>query len=302
MNLRRLKLIIDVVNRKYPPTLVEIKNYLKDFDIEVVDRTINRDLRELKEDFNIVIKPFKVGNDFVYKINKTESLNYEESIRSLSSMDLAYSLKRDYSHLIKTKAIDEFISFYSDVQASGAHNVNKLLKASIDNNVVTFSYKKYSNDEAVGKTVHPYYLRQQSKNWYLFAKDTVNSDFRTYGLDRMSDLVVTGETFERDDTINAREIFDRMVGIYYRRSDSPIDIKLKVSGYHMYMVQNVKIHYSQNILENHHDHIIITLHIVPNDELYTELLRYRYNIQVLEPPQVVYEMKRIVGQLRSLYD
>jgi proteasome accessory factor B len=302
MNLRRLKLIIDVVNRKYPPTLIEIHHYLKDFDIEVTDRTIWRDLRELADDFNIVIKQKKDKNRHVYTINKTESLNFEESIRSLSIMDLAYSLKRDYPHLLNTKAIDGFISFYSDVQASGAHVVNKLLKAAIDKNIVTFSYKKYSLDEAEGKTVHPYYLRQQAKNWYLFAKDTVNDDFRTYGLDRMSDLNVTGETFEKDNTICAREIFDRMVGIYYRRTDSPIDIKLKVSGYHKDSVQYVKIHHSQQVVENNDDHIIISLHVVPNAEFYTELLRYRYNIQVLEPPQVVDEMKRIVERIGELYE
>ncbi len=301
MNLKRLKLIIDIVSVKRP-TLNELLDSLAhQHDIEVSTRTLMRDFQELADDFSLVIKPQKIGREYRYYIDQTESLNVEETIRFFSEMELSHALEAEFKKYHASNRIHEFISFYGDAQSSGSQYLKSLLMASVQGKVVRFKYKKYRHTDWEQKTVHPYFLRQQAKNWYLFAKDEKKGEYRIYGLDRISEMSVTDQTFSKDDNVKPHELFNNKVGVYYDEGFEPITITMKVFSHYRDMIQHVPIHHSQRIVETKSDHMVITVCVVPDMEFFMELMRYRYNVEVIQPAAIVDEMKSIIQRMAVRY-
>lgn len=300
MNLRRLKLIVDKVNGVIRPTFTEIVDYLQSHDINVSERTIRRDIQILNYDFNIVIETEKVGDKYYYYIDKNMSFDFDSTISFFSHLELAEALATETTKYSPERR-DEYISYYNDPLSSGVIYLKSIFQAIVQTRQITYSYKKYNQEVPDQKRVNPYFLKQQAKNWYLFAYDVAKCEFRTYGLDRMSDLNVTNVVFHRDTSVSPKDTFNNMMGIFYSPGDQPLDILLRVTGSHRHQIPHVPLHPSQRIIESDEDSITVSIHVVPNAELFTELLRYRYDIQVLEPQDVVQRMKNLLEKTLGLY-
>ena len=300
MNLRRLKLIVDKLSQKYPPTFTEIVDHLQAHDLDVSERTIRRDIQMLGDDFNFVIVSKKKANQYYYHVDKETSLDLDGTISFLSHLELAEALATETTKYSPERR-DEYISYYRDPLSSGVIYLKSIFQAIVQTRQITYSYKKYNQEVPDQKRVNPYFLKQQAKNWYLFAYDVAKCEFRTYGLDRLSDLNVTNVVFHRDASVSPKDTFNNMMGIFYGPNDKPIDILLKVTGSHMNLVPHVPIHRSQRIVEKNNDSVTISIHVVPNAELFTELLRYRHEIQILGPLNIAERLKEVLERMIALY-
>lgn len=168
MNLRRLKLIVDIVNQKYPPTFTEIVDHLQAHDLDVSERTIRRDIQMLGDDFNFVIVSKKIAKKYYYHVDKEMSLDIDGTISFLSHLELAEALATETTKYSPDQR-DEYISYYSDPVSSGVVYLKSIFQAIVQTKQITYSYKKYNQEVPDQKRVNPYFLKQQAKNWYLFA-------------------------------------------------------------------------------------------------------------------------------------
>jgi len=57
-------------------------------------------------------------------------------------------------------------------------------------------------------------LKEYRKRWYVVGI-TGEEKLRTFGIDRISDLVVQSNVFIRDKNVNPEEMFDKTIGIVY---------------------------------------------------------------------------------------
>src|SRR5690606_39093181 len=85
--IRRYTLIIEKMKRGQFPSFQDIKTYLHDHGFEIGDRTIQRDIEQIRFEFGIEIKYDRTGNG--YFIDYENSLNVESFFRFLEIVNTA---------------------------------------------------------------------------------------------------------------------------------------------------------------------------------------------------------------------
>ncbi len=85
--IRRYTLEIEKIRRNQYPSFNDIRNYLHEFGFEVSDRTIQRDIEHIRDEFGIEIQYNRYEKG--YFINYEESLNVDSFFRFLEIANTA---------------------------------------------------------------------------------------------------------------------------------------------------------------------------------------------------------------------
>lgn len=168
--------------------------------------------------------------------------------------------------------------------------------------IVRFEHRNYQNGTSKDYTVSPYLLKEFEGMWYLFAFVDELKAFRTFGLDRIHNLIVTDEPFQREKVLEqVAEKFNQVYGLVYEpdnNSNTPIEeVKLKVSETMLHYLNALPLHHSQTINEN-----ILTLCLIINPELENKIISYGEHIEVLSPIHLRERIKQRLLKALSQYE
>ena len=156
----------------------------------------------------------------------------------------------------------------------------QLLKEAILNRqVVCFSYSA-ANGSTVERTAEPHRLFFRGYDWYLLAWCRIRSDFRYFKLTRMRGLATLPEHFEK------RNIPERESA--YEQPDSQIELTVRASPRMAYRVYDEFPPDSWEKEEN--GSFLIRFAMPQNEWLYSYLLGYGPELEVIAPPQVREEL------------
>jgi predicted DNA-binding transcriptional regulator YafY len=98
-------------------------------------------------------------------------------------------LRRNYL-IIQYVAISPAATF------KGIEQLGVLLQAIRNRNVVNFNHLNYNTGNQTAYSAEPYLLKEFEGRWYLYAFVKEIKEFRTFGLERISDLEVTATQLE----------------------------------------------------------------------------------------------------------
>ena len=156
----------------------------------------------------------------------------------------------------------------------------QLLKEAILNRqVVCFSYSA-ANGSTVERTAEPHRLFFRGYDWYLLAWCRIRSDFRYFKLTRMRGLATLPEHFEK------RNIPERESA--YEQPDSQIELTVRASPRMAYRVYD---EFPPDFWEKEENGSFLIRFAMPQNEwLYSYLLGYGPELEVISPPQVREEL------------
>ena len=156
----------------------------------------------------------------------------------------------------------------------------QLLKEAILNRqVVCFSYSA-ANGSTVERTAEPHRLFFRGYDWYLLAWCRIRSDFRYFKLTRMRGLAMLPEHFEK------RNIPERESA--YEQPDSQIELTVRASPRMAYRVYD---EFPPDFWEKEENGSFLIRFAMPQNEwLYSYLLGYGPELEVIAPPQVREEL------------
>ena len=187
LKLLRCKYIIDVIEKGYRPTLTELtektNRFLEDInsivgDINTIsERTVKRDISEIRELFGIAIQ-FRNGYTIEEKLIDTENAHI-----TLDSLLLFYIQNN-------TPNASSFIRS-APRKASGSEHFFNILKAITDKKKIQFRYLQYEKQELSERLVSPLGLKEFKGFWYLVASE--KERIKSFGLDRMNNLSISLE-------------------------------------------------------------------------------------------------------------
>jgi predicted DNA-binding transcriptional regulator YafY len=303
--LERLLAIDNLLRATTHQTSVSLSNHL-----EVTERTIRSDLAFLRDRYGAPLEYTKRRGWFYtdpiwrlpsISLSKGELFALTLGARMLESYagsayekELRSSIEQlsrrllDQTFIDLQKLADERIIF-----RSGAQMVNlnpqiwqDLVEACRKSQRVWIRYYAATRDRESERVIEPYFLDiYRGSNPYAIAFCRKRQDMRDFRIDRIRELKILDETFERDPSFDARTYLDKrfqneggdrlyMVAIWFDAESAPF-------------IRERQWHSSQVIEEQADNSLILRMVVEGLNDSKRWVLGYGKGAKVLEPPELV---------------
>ena len=283
--IRRYTLEIEKIKRGQHPSFQEIKDYLFNYGFEIGDRTIQRDIEQIRFEFGIEIKYSRNKNG--YFIDYENSINIESFFRFLEIVNTAELLT---DSLKESKDTLKHILFDTGGGLKGIENLKPLLKAIKDSRKISFNHYNFHKNKTKKYSLKPYLLKEYQNRWYVVGLIGNLKEFRTFGIDRIKDLEVKTEIFKVDKKLNPIEMFEKTIGLVYSLNTSQ-EVILSFTPIQGKYIKTLPLHTSQKILIDNDTEFRISITVIPNYELTQLILKHGDTVKVIEPEWLVNEIK-----------
>ncbi len=289
--IKRYTLTIEKINSGQYPSFQQIKDFLFEYGFAISNRTLQRDIEQIRFEFGIEIKYDRYKNG--YFIDKEESLNLDNFFKFLevatTSEFLSESLKENKNSL-------SYIDFDDNDQLKGIQYLQPILKAIKEHRKISFIHQNFHTGSKRKYTLKPYLLKVYQNRWYVVGVLGNATDFKIFGIDRLEKLTVGTDFFEVNKNLNAKALFNQTIGLSYS-TRSVEEVVLSFTPLQGKYVKTLPLHHSQQILNDDEDGLRISITVSPNYELMQEILKYGNTVKVEKPLWLVEE---IVTNLESM--
>lgn len=297
--IKRYSLIVNFIKANKRPSLVVILEMLHGEGFEISVRTLQRDIEAIRNDYGI---------ELLYDISaKGYFFDYENSVNIeyiLHFLELANSAQMLIETIKESKDVLKYISFDSADNYTGAHLLQPLITAIKLNQVVTFDYFNFQTEKTSSNSVRPYLLKEYQNRWFLYGENERYSEFRIYGLERMSNLVLNNSVFEPKMNFEPTFQFENLIGITlrpFRDGQTVQDVILSMSKEQGLYFKTLPWHPNYKVLLDDESEFQVSLRILPNYEFLQLLLRYCDKVTVLKPQWLRDRLKEILSGSASKY-
>lgn len=292
--IKRYQLILEKLNKNQVTSLLDIKDYLDDFGFEISERTLQRDFETLRVEYGIEITYNRSNN--CYFVDMDQSPNYGKFINYLNLLTTANFYQNDLQDINR---YSPFIQFESSNQLQGIYLIKDLLTAIYQKQRINFNHFNFHTQQLTNYNISPVLLKQFKQRWYIIGL-TDALDYRTFGLDRIHDLVTLAETFEYNDYETIKEKFNQIIGLNY--SNGAVQhVLLQLTSVQYQFCKALPLHVSQQLVEEGEDFDIISIDVIPNYELLQLLLSFGNEVNILEPASLVADYKTILQETLGYY-
>ena len=253
-------------------------------------RTFQRDIREIRNMFGIDIAYCRSQKGYYLSQTEMENMNFQrmmEAFDMFNSLNLAKDLQ-PYVHLEKRRA-------------QGTENILGLLHAIRNRKRITFTYHKFWDESTSMRSTDPYALKEFKNRWYVIAKDKADGNVKSFALDRLSDLEITGEVFDYPRGFDIEEKYRHFFGIISPFNQKPEKVVLSFEPLQGRYIKSQPLHHSQKVLKDTDKELRIQLNICITYDFIQELLSHGDRVRVVEPEGLVDEVRRVYASALRNY-
>ena len=244
----------------------------------------NRDGRRVyyrysENDFSI--KNQKITDNEVDVINS--ALIVLSRFKGLPQFEWINELSTKLKSHFELDEVQEIISFDHNEFLEGLDLLPTLYNNILNKTVLLTEYQAFHMEIAVKYIIHPYYLKQYNKRWFLLGLNNDDNLLYTLPLDRIKNIDILKEGFIDNETINFTEYFEDIIGVSRKSNDKPIKIKLFFNSKIAPYILTKPLHGSQKKINYNENGLTIQIEVIPNFELKQLILSYGDSIQILTP-------------------
>ena len=288
----RYLLILKKLKVKPYSTYEELQSYIENqFDyLQMQDdnlqigfskRTLQRDIKEIRNVFGIDIEYSKSQKGYFISQNENENMNFQrmmEAFDMFNSLNLAQDLT-PFIHLEKRRP-------------QGTENLYGLLHAIKNRLQIKFTYQKFWEEELIQRFVEPYALKEFKNRWYIMAKDSKDNNIKSFALDRLTNLEITNHTYQYPDNYSIEQSYRYCFGIISPNDEEPQDIILSFNPFQGKYIKTLPLHDTQQVLVDNDEEMKIKLKLCLTHDLVMELLSFGDNMKVIEPKSLADQIKQ----------
>lgn len=296
---RLLEIIIILLNKD----TITAKELAERFQVSI--RTIYRDVEELSlAGIPVYMSKGKGGG-----ISLLEEYTLHKNILTKEERDnliVALSSLNSSSHIEMNGTLEKVRSIFGnennknwievDLKQWGNKNItNKgfeiVKQAILDKIIIEFDYVNTNNIKSRRK-VEPYKILYKGQAWYFFGFCLEKEDFRLFKFSRVRNMILCNEYFV------LREIEDKSLDqseIY-----KPKMVKL-VFKFNKNMLYHVYDFYNEDQIRENNDGYIVNVEYPYDEWIYSHILSYGSNIEVLEPDYIREEVKKRIEKMMNVY-
>lgn len=186
---------------------------------------------------------------------------------------------------------EQFIQFEAGTSDGGSEFLPTILEAIKLNRVLLFEYASFVTGELKPRNVLPLLLKQYRNRWYMISFDLNKKDYITYALDRIEELEIISDSYDRPNDFDADNYFKHAIGITSGNTE-PVEVKLKATTIASKYMDSLPLHPSQKVVEFKEDFVVFQLVVNVSEELIREILSYGGEVKVVSPIQLKNEIHR----------
>jgi predicted DNA-binding transcriptional regulator YafY len=244
-------------------------------------RTLQRDIKEIRNVFGIDIEYSKSQKGYFISQNENENMNFQrmmEAFDMFNSLNLAQDLT-PFIHLEKRRP-------------QGTDNLYGLLHAIKNRFQIKFTYQKFWEEELSQRLAEPYALKEFKNRWYIMAKDSKDNNIKSFALDRLTNLEITNQAYQYPDNYSIEQSYRYCFGIISPNDEEPQDIILSFDPFQGKYIKTLPLHDSQQVLVDNDVEMKIKLKLCLTHDLVMELLSFGDNMKVIEPKSLADQIKQ----------
>src|SRR5690606_35923938 len=244
-------------------------------------RTLQRDIKEIRNVFGIDIEYSKSQKGYFISQNENENMNFQrmmEAFDMFNSLNLAQDLT-PFIHLEKRRP-------------QGTENLYGLLHAIKNRLQIKFTYQKFWEEELTQRLVEPYALKEFKNRWYIMAKDSKDNNIKSFALDRLTNLEITNLNYQYPDNYSIEQSYLYCFGIISPNDEEPQDIILSFDPFQGKYIKTLPLHDTQQVLVDNDVEMKIKLKLCLTHDLLMELLSFGDNMKVIEPKSLADQIKQ----------
>jgi predicted DNA-binding transcriptional regulator YafY len=276
-NLKSIERLSNILNFVYQHPyccLQEMMVNLSNKDYYPTERTVQRDLKTIREMCFIDIKYNRLQNG--YYIDKESERDFNEWMQIFELFNRANVINEV---LLKTPGTIDYIDFDQSDIIHQNQLFSTILNAIIDRRKIKFTYARYWEDEPVHIELEPQLLKEYLNRWYVVGTND-EGEFRSFGIERITQCELLAKTF-RPKVKNPKKLFYDLIGLY-----SENELEQVVLSYQPFQGKYIKsqpLHASQKILVDNESELRIEIHVKPNYELEEQILKQGDRVVVVQP-------------------
>lgn len=282
---------------KGPATFEQISDHLdkaseidgRDYRVSV--RTLQRDIRDIYSQLNIEISNDKKGDRCYRIVDRADHAGFGS--RMLESYQVIHAINASYDF--------QDVVFLENRQPKGLEHFHALLHAIRQKRIVSITHQKYSDTASTHRIIHPLALKEALGRWYLMAIDTKDNHFKTFGLDRISEVEVYKTKFREKYDIDLKEKYRNSFGVLTNDKLHIQQVKLQFSVEQGQYVKTYPLHHSQRVIEETRQHVLIELSLYITYDFIKELLSFGAELNVIEPLSLKNDIKKILKKALEKY-
>lgn len=291
-SVERLSFILSYVNSHHYPSKQDVMEHLESKDMFPTERTFQRDLKTLRDMCFIEVKYDRARNG--YHINEDSKTDFDNWMHVFELFNTARVINET---LLKSSSNIDYIDFDRTTMRMDPEILKGLIQAVIDRNIVKFTHHSFWSEKDRPMAIMPHLLKQYQNRWYVYGCFP-NGEFRSFGIDRISNLEILSESF-KPKMKRPKEMFDNIIGLVYER-ETIEEVVLSYDSFQGKYIKTQPIHSSQIILKDDETELRISIRVIPNYELEEQILKQGERVKVIEPEwlkdAIRERLKKALGQ------
>lgn len=288
----------------------------------ICDSTIEKDLRYMRVEHDAPIKYSRLDKGYYYSDEKYALDQMPLSETDVDAIKVAANILSQFKNTslfsqfevaidkivnrvtiaedVQDIAIDKYVQFETAHSIDGNEHLEKILEAIKSNSVIQFNYQSFQSNLSKIRRVHPYLLKEYRNRWYLIGKSEIKDKVLTFGLDRVSGLELLSQKFKQNSDFSADLFFKHAIGI--TTSDKmPENLKIETNEVLSKYLLSQPLHHSQVFEGEKKGVFSFTYYLLLTYELRMQLLGFGADVKVLEPQQLIDEIKEVSQRVVKLY-
>ena len=292
-SIERLSSILNFVHQYPYCSLQEMMGNLSNKDFLPTERTMQRDLKTIREMCFIDIKYSRLHNG--YFIDKDSERDFNEWMQLFELFNRANVINEV---LIKTPGTIDYIDFDQSVSIHQEQLFPTILNAIIERRKIKFTYQRFWEEESSLIELEPQLLKEYLIRWYVVGTNEAG-EFRSYGLERITEFQLLATTF-KPKVKNPKKLFYDVIGLYSENEKE--QVILSYQPFQGKYIKSQPLHSSQKILVDNDSELRIEIQVCPNYELEEQLLKQGERVTVLEPQWLRENIKKRINDSLLNYD
>ena len=196
---------------------------------------------------------------------------------------------------------DTIIGFDDNADLKGRNFLAELYQHIIDKSVLTIAYQVFQKETQDLFIIHPYFLKQFNKRWYLFGRNDEADKIFNIALDRIVSIEPNKRKYIPNKETDFTEYFDDIIGVTKNEKEKIMDIVLLFNPAFANYVKTKPISPFQKQKELPDGSLEVRLKLIPNKELYALLLSYGSEVKIIKPQQLADRIKEEYVKALALY-